>query len=523
MAETERNFIQQAGQILKAIPPGRMISFIVTMTMVVGGFVALFLWTNRPDYQVLFTNLDAKDAGRIMEKLREKRVPFELKEGGSAVLVPDEQVYELRLELASEGIPRGQNIGFEIFDDMSFGTTEFVQRLKYQQALQGELARTISGFDAVAQTRVHIVSSGDSLFAEEEKPATASVVLKLVSGRDLDQRQLQGIINLVARAVKGLKPENITVVDLAGGLLSKGHDDNRAGALSKNQFEHRHKLEREIESSIRTMLEPIIGINRVVARVSADLDFGQVNISEERYDPESIAVRSEQRQKEATSGGGMTSGSPTFQKGREGGGAASGGFSKENAVINYEMNKINKQIISSVGDIKRLSAAVIIDGPYASEKGPNGETIQKFIPRSRRDMKTFEDIIKKAIGFNESRGDQVSVSNIPFALQEEGEVVFEEKSLTWLGYAKKAGKPLLNIVLVALFFLLAVRPFKRWMSQTGEYIQRTALSQGDDALRISSDSAQGNIAQGRGQLNDISKSQPDEAAEVIRGWIKQGS
>ena len=516
MAETERNFIQQVGQILKAIPPGRMISFILTMTMVVGGFVALFLWTNRPDYQVLFTNLEAQDAGRIMEKLREKRVPFELKEGGSAVLVPDEQVYQLRLELASEGIPRGQNIGFEIFDDMSFGTTEFVQRLKYQQALQGELARTISEFDSIAQTRVHIVSSGDSLFAEAEKPSTASVVLRLVSGRDLDQRQLQGIINLVARAVKGLKPENITVVDMSGGLLSKGHDDDRAG-LSKNQFDHRHKLEREIEGSIRTMLEPIIGINRVVARVSAELDFGQVSIVEEKYDPESIAVRSEQRQKEA-----KTSGSPDLKKSQGGGGAASGGFNKENAVINYEMNKINKQITSSVGDIKRLSAAVIIDGPYTSEKGPSGATIEKFVPRSRREMKTFEDIIKKAIGFNDARGDQVNVSNIPFALKEEGEILFEEKSPPWLGYAKKTVKPLLNIVLIALFFLLAVRPFKKWMSQTGEYIQRAALSQGDDVLSISGDSETGRIPQGREQLNNISKSQPDAAAEIIKGWINQG-
>ncbi|MFH1491044.1 MAG: flagellar basal-body MS-ring/collar protein FliF [Pseudomonadota bacterium] len=526
MAENERNFIQQFGQILKAVPPGRMVSFVITFAMVVGGFIAILLWVNRPDYQALFTNLDPADAARITEKLREKQVPFQLKEGGSAVLVPDEQVYQLRLELASEGIPRGQNVGFEIFDKVGFGTTEFVQKLKYQQALQGELARTITEFDSIAQARVHIVSPGDSLFAEAEKPSTASIVLRLVPGRALDQRNLQGIINLVARAVEGLKPENITVVDMAGGLLSKGHDDDIAGSLSKSQFEHRQKMERSIERRIQTMLEPIIGMNRVVARVSAELDFGQVSILEEKFDPDSIAVRSEQREKEtSTAGGESASGSPDLQTSLVKGGNSmtAGGFKKENAVINYEMNKINKQVTGSVGDIKRLSAAVIIDGPYAQEKNPKGDTVQKFVPRSRPEMKTFEDIIKKAIGYNEERGDQVSVSNIPFALQEVEEVVAAEKGSSLLGYARKLTKPLVNVILIALFFLLAVRPFKKWMSQTGEYIQRAALPQGGAIPRIPNEMPQDSRTQaGREQLTNISSSQPDVAAEIIRSWIKEG-
>ncbi len=150
MAETDKNSIQQFTDILKAIPAGKKISLAITFSLVVGGFIALLLWTNRPNYQILFTNLDAADAGRITEKLRENRVSFQLKEGGSAILVPDDMVYQLRLEMAGEGIPRGQNVGFEIFDEMSFGTTEFVQKLKYQQALHGELARTIMQFDAVS-------------------------------------------------------------------------------------------------------------------------------------------------------------------------------------------------------------------------------------------------------------------------------------------------------------------------------------------------------------------------------------
>lgn len=527
MAETERNFIQQFIQVIKAIPPGKKISFTLTILLVIGGFAALLFWANRPDFQVLFSNLETADAGRITEKLNEKKVPFQLKEGGSAVLVPDEMVYQLRLDLASEGIPRGHNIGFEVFDDMPFGTTEFVQKLKYQQALQGELARTIMQFDAVDRARVHIVSSGDSLFAEPEKPATASVVLRLHAGRALDQRQLQGIINLVARAVKGLSPENVTVVDMAGGLVSKGTDGDTVTASSRTQFEHQQKLEKSFERRIQTMLEPIVGLNKVVVRVSAELDFERINVLEERFDPDSVVVRSEQKQTESSGGSkAVPSGSPDLQTQVYGGESRAGGsgksYQRENSVINYEINKVNRQITNSVGGIKRLSAAVIIDGPYVSEKGAEGTVSQKFLPRSRREMKTFEDIIKKAIGFNEARGDQVSVSNVSFALQEE-EAAFQEKGPTWMEYARKAAKPSLNGLLILLFFLLAIRPFKKWLDRTGETLASRALPRGEDVPRLSGQGGDGQMdLDGRDRLLDVTRSNPDAVAQVIRNWISEG-
>ncbi|MBW1765077.1 MAG: flagellar M-ring protein FliF, partial [Deltaproteobacteria bacterium] len=447
MAINGENFIQ----VLKAIPPGKKISFVITMGIVIGGFVALILWTNRPDYQVLFSNLDTGDASKISEKLREKRVLFQLKDGGRAILVPDEEVYQLRLELASEGIPRGNSIGFEIFDNMSFGTTEFVQKLKFQQALQGELARTIMQFDVIDKARVHIVPSGDSLFAKPEKPSTASVIIRPQTGKKLNQRQLQGIINLVACAVEGLKPENVSVVDMSGGMLSKGQDEDGVSNFASTQFDYQKRLEDSLVKRIQTMLEPVVGLNRVVARVSAEVNFRQVNISEEKYDPDSVVVRSEQRQQESSSSGkSRTSGSPdtkfqVYQSQGEGTGSSADNFQKENSVINYEINKVNTQIIDSIGDIKRLSTAVIIDGPYVSEKDADGNMVPKFIPRNRKEMKSFEDIIKKAVGFNEVRGDQVNVSNIAFSLQEKEESFVETKP-GWLDYVKKGSKPIFNIL-----------------------------------------------------------------------------
>lgn len=531
MAEegTSRSFVQQTIDLLKSMPPARRASLAVTLLLVVGGFVALLFWTNRPDYQVLFSNLATDDAAKITEKLKEMRIPFQLKEGGSAVLVPEENVYQLRLDLASEGLPRGNAVGFEIFDDMGFGATEFVQKLKYQQALQGELARTIMQFDTVSQARVHIVTTGDSLFAEPEKPATASVVLRLVPGQVLNRQQVQGIVNLVARAVEGLHPGNVTLVDMEGGLISKGQDGMSAGGLSRSQFEYQRNLERSLENRIQTMLEPVVGANKVVARVAAEVDFRQVNISEESFDPDSAVVRSEQVQKETSvNGQSLPSGSPdlkyqTYQSQTGGRENTSRGFEKENSVINYEINRINRQIVSSVGDITRLTAAVVIDGPYTQEKNAEGEVAQTFAPRSRREMKIFEEIVQKAIGFDEERGDQVTVTNIAFALQDEmATLAGTEAEPSWLVYAKKASRPALNLLLIGLFFLLAVRPFRKWLSQANR--QQVMLGQGENHPQLEAGSAaHRQETDQQTQLLEIAKKNPEMAAEIIRGWLAEGS
>jgi flagellar M-ring protein FliF len=530
MAEDNKNFFLQLLQVFKEIPTARKISFIVTAVLLIAGFAALIYWANRPNYQALFTNLEAGDAGKIIDKLNEKKIPFLLKEGGGAIFVPDDMVYQLRLEMASSGIPKGQNVGFEIFDNIGFGTTEFVQKLKYQQALQGELARTIMQFDSIHQARVHIVPVGDSLFAEPEKPATASVVLRMKQGRFLDQQQLQGIINLVSCAVEGLKPQNVSVVDMAGGLLSKGHDANDVGGLTQTQLDYRQKVERTLESRIQTLLEPVIGINKVIARVAAEVDFGQVNTLEEKYDPANVAVRSEQRQKETSNGTkSLPSGSPDLQTQlmpEQSGGASSESaknYLKENAVINYEINKVNRQTKSAVGDIKRLSAAVIIDGPYTAEKGADNKTIQKFTPRSKRDMKNFEDVIKKAIGFSEERGDQVNVSNIAFTLGEEIAVLAEAGRAPYQDYLKQFGKPVLNIALVLIFLLIIVRPFKRWLSQSTEYLSGRALPAGmqNAALTAGMEGAAAG-KQSKEKVLEMTRNSPDMAADIIKNWISEG-
>ena len=198
---------------------------------------------------------------------------------------------------------------------------------------------------------------------------------------------------------------------------------------------------------------------------------------------------------------------------------------KENSVINYEINKVNTQVLDASGEIKRLSAAVVIDGPYVREEGSDGEVTQKFVPRTRKDMKTFEDIVKKAIGFNESRGDQVTVSNIAFDIQKKDLILpVSENEPDWLTYAKKGFKPLSNIILVFLFFLIAIRPFRRWLSQTSEYVAAKALTQGQSQAEPSSEVAELQMRQQHKQkLLEATRNNPDVAADIIKNWINEVS
>ncbi|OPX20274.1 MAG: flagellar M-ring protein FliF, partial [Desulfobacca sp. 4484_104] len=223
--------------------------------------VLLVMISSRTDYAVLFSNLTQEDAGAIIGKLKAQKVPYQVDGGGTSIMVPKSQVYDLRLSLASEGLPQGGGVGFELFDKQTLGTTEFVQRLNFQRALQGELARTICRFPEIAEARVHIVTPKDSLFVEDQEEPSAAVVLKLRPGRTLSQAQLDGIINLVASSVEGLSPGQVTVVDMTGKILSKPQDALGAGRLTNAQIEYQQQVESALKAKVQSMLDKILGPN----------------------------------------------------------------------------------------------------------------------------------------------------------------------------------------------------------------------------------------------------------------------
>ena len=386
-------------------------------------FGALITVANKTDYRPLFANLNSEDAGEIIKKLKEQKVPYQISDDGKAVLVPSDKVYDLRLSLASEGLPQGGGVGFEIFDRKNFGMTEFVQKLNYQRALQGELSRTISQLAGVESARVHLAIPEKSLFKDAEKPATASVVLKMHSNRSLREAEVQGVVHLVASSIEGMDPDNITVLDSRGKMLSSTSPSDANSKQADARQGIQHSFEKNEEEKLQSLLDKVVGSGRSVARVSATFDFKQVEKYEERYDPETAAVRSEQRSEEKGGMSSVASGVPGVQsnmaKSPPPSGTTSGGGTKSDETLNYEVSRSTARTIEPVGTLNKVSVAILVDGKYEIPPGAKPDAKAKYLTRTPDEMQKLEALVKSAVGFNAERGDQVTVANIPF--QETGD------------------------------------------------------------------------------------------------------
>lgn len=419
-------------------------------------FFLLIYWMGRPEYSVLYDRLTPEDASRIVEKLQKDKEPFQLADNGQTILVPANRVHELRLRVAGQGILRGPGLGFELFDKTSPGQTEFVQRINYQRALQGELARTISEFPEVESARVHLVIPHRSLFIEEQVPPSAAVVLTMVQGAELNNRQVQSVVNLVASAVEGLSVDQITVSDTTGHMLYQPKAQDSIEGVTSSQLEYRLALEQSLERRINQMLSPIIGHGQVIAKVNTELDFSQRTIHKELFDPESSVVRSEQTSDESSRGqSNLETGVPEPEF--RGEGFAGQGTLQEtersSSTVNFEINREEQRIVLPVGELQRLSVAVIVDGRH--ELSPDGKSYI-FTPRSAEELQRIEQLVKNAVGFDAARGDSVQVSSISFGEPELVPVPGLADII--LSYARQFGEPILIFLLALLFLLLVVRP-----------------------------------------------------------------
>ena len=296
-------------------------------------------------------------------------------------------------------------MGFEIFDDIKIGQTDFVQRINYQRALQGELARTISEFPQVERARVHLVIPQKSLFMEEQIPPSASVVLKLKEGQKLENKQVTGIVNLVTMSVEGLETNRITVTDMKGKVLYQpDEDDSGFSGLSSAQLDYKSSMERKMEQRIQEMLMPVVGPQKIIARVNTDLDFSQRTIKKELYDPEVTVVRSEQRSEEQTKGrANLEGGVPeaNFRGDGFAGSLSTQDSNRETRTTNYEINKEEMQVITPTGAIDRITVAVIVDGTYTVDE-KTGEAV--YVPRSQEELTRITQLVKNTVGFDEARG-----------------------------------------------------------------------------------------------------------------------
>ncbi|MFQ6757155.1 MAG: flagellar M-ring protein FliF [Deltaproteobacteria bacterium] len=534
---TPKEILEQIASIAKGLSMTQKILGLVVIAVVVGGLLTLTTTGKETSYKVLFSGMNQEDAGEVVAKLKEQRIPYKLSEDGAAILVPATQVYEVRLSLAGEGLPRGGGVGFEIFNETSFGQTDFVQRLNYQRALQGELARTIRNFQQVTEARVHIATPKESVFIEDEKPPTASVSVKLRGREKLNQHEIQSIVNLVASAVPGLTTENITLVDTAGRLLYRKQAEGE-GILTGNQLEYQIKIEDTMRQKVETMLEEVVGVNRARARVTAEIDFNKVERTEEIFDPEAQVVRSEQMLTENDQRGGANpEGIPgvkgelaTFAEEGEAGAGSGAGYNRNNVTRNYEISKQTKHTQDKGGAVKRLSIAVMVDGSYEKSVDKDGKTSLKYQPRSPEEMQNLDKLVKNAIGYNEERGDQVEVASLPFALSSvpEPEPDPMEK---WRAMTEWLAMPLVYLLVAVLVILFVVKPFlkllasKQLESRAGGIAPR-AGGHGPAIGGIAAEEEEDLSLAPRGltdqeRIYRLAQSDPDRAADLVRRWLRE--
>ncbi|MBN1301150.1 MAG: flagellar M-ring protein FliF [Melioribacteraceae bacterium] len=371
-----------------------LISGISVVSIILLGF--LFAFLNEPNYMVLYSNLAESDASKVIEQLNADKVQYKIEDGGSTITVADDKVYESRLKLASKGIPSSGMIGYEIFDKSSMGMSEFMQKLNFKRALEGELARTISQQEGIQAARVHIVFPEKSIFKEEQKPPTASVVLKVTD--PLSKENVNSIVNLVSSSVEGLEKNKVTLIDTQGNLLSQQYDEQDFGISTSRQYEIKQSIERYLVRKSQAMLDNVLGYSNSMIQVDVELNFDLVEKTMQLYDPESQVAISEQTIKNESTGSNMVDSSAQITK---------------NSTTNYEISSTIEKVVQGTGNIKRMSVAAVIND-VKREVAEGKETTIVYEPRSREQLDKLEVLIKNAVGLVEERGDKFSLVNIPF-------------------------------------------------------------------------------------------------------------
>jgi flagellar M-ring protein FliF len=516
MAGLERLF-----EGLGALPLSKKMSFLTIMIISIASMFILYTWIQKADYQVLYSNLSEDDAGKIVQELTAGKIPYQLAAG--SVLVPSNKVYDVRLQLASQGIPQGGGVGFEIFDNTNFTTSEFVQKLNFRRALEGELARTIRSLSGVEQARVHLAVPDKSIFAfsAEKAQATAAVFVSLNQGRRLSSREVDGIVHLVSSSVEDLRPNNITVVDSKGELLSKPGDDS-VMSLSSTQMDYRQSFEKNMSLKILGILEPVVGAGRIKAKVSSDFDFTRSERTEEIFDPDGVVVRSEQKSTEKSSSGGGPAGIPgtasNLPGGASAGTSASGAQSqKQDEMINYETSKTVKRTIESPVTLERITVAILIDGILPSQKD-SIENPDKYVVHSEEDVKYYEDIIKKTIGYSEDRGDEISLSIMPFKEVEQVEMGEAETDIMPMVFTVL--RYFAPVAVALLFFLLVLKPLIGSLSKVPPRAATAAALAGGEQARLEEELKPKEIPVEK-QVIEWANKNPQQAAGVVKSWLEE--
>ncbi len=530
MAAIFANAANQIKMFWASISMSQRVLVATLATVMVAVFIGLIVWLSRPEFGALYTNLNPEDANRVIKNLDAQKIPYRLEQGGTAIMVPQDQVHSLRIRIAGDNLLTGQGVGFEVFDEVKVGQTDFVQKITYRRALEGELARTITEFPSVESARVHLVIPNRSLFIEDQQKPSASVLLKLSGSKKMENRDVQSIVNLVTMAVEGLDKTRISIADTSGKVLYQPEEEGSVDGLTRTQFEHKIVTQQNLERRIEELLQPVIGAGRVIARVNADLNFSQKTIRKELYDPEKTVVRSEQRSEESTQGRASIEGGvpdPNFRGDGPNGNVSTQNLSRETRTTNFEINKEEQNIVSTVGDIDRLTVAVIVDGTYT--KAEDGKMV--YTPRTDEEMKRIRQLVAGAVGFSSSRGDTIEVSSIAFNGMD---IPADESAASVIAdYALRFGKPMLNALLVFLFLIMVVRPvvlalirpkvegkMLEGLEGLPQSEERLALVEDDDEA-LAATAVLEKIEDIKAHSLQLSEQNMEQAVGIIKSWLRE--
>ena len=501
----------------------------LSIALITGGTLALLVnLASRPQYTTLYSELSPSDAQTIVEQLRSRQVPFKLTHAGTTIQVPLPRVYDMRLELAAQGLPSAGPVGFEVFNDSGLGLTPFQEKVRFRRALEGELSRTISQIDSIEFARVHINIPERAVFRREQKKASAAVVVKLRGGRALGVSETAGIGHLVSAAVDGLVADQVTLLDTKGRLLARAGSSDGEG-LATAAFDAQRVIEKNLSERAQTLLDAALGEGRSVVTVSALIDRRRIEENQDRINPDETAVLSEQvteeeRSESSASAGGVP-GTPTNVPGGAGATTAAGPPSTETvtrATTNFEVSRTKSHTVIPMGSLQSLSVAVLVDGNYTTPEAAPGEEEAAppkpvYEPRSAEEIGQITQIVQRAVGFNEERGDQIAVQNLQFRspLQDVGSAaslpLWRSPELFPLLPSVARTLALLGGIVMLIFFVL--RPALKQLSVANVIASGPTQQQGETGMLELP--KQGEL------VIPISKDDARLAANTMRQWLRE--
>lgn len=525
-----------------ALSSTKKLTLILGIAAVFAILVGAWIWSRPPEYRVLFSNYNEKDGGAIVGALQQMNIPYKVGEGGNSILVPSEQVYDLRLKLAQQGLPKGGNVGFELMDNQKLGISQFAEQINYQRSVEGELAKTIQALGPVAEARVHLAIPKPSVFIREQEKPSASVMLTLHPGRLLDGAQVGAVAHLVSSSIPNMPLKNVTVLDQHGNLLTSNLQDSMNSGLNPTQLSYLGQIEQGYSKRIESILSPIVGKENVRAQVTASIDFSQAEQTAETYrpnpNPTESAVRSQQSTESNGTDGQPPSGVPGALSNQPPGAAsapivaplpaqqnnAASSNSHKESTVNYELDKTVRHVKFQVGSIKRLSAAVVVNYRKVADKN-TGESSLK--PLTAQEMAQINNLVKEAMGYSGDRGDTLNVVNASFNGEGQQETSFWQKPEN-IAKAEELLKFLIIVGVILFIVMGVIRPVLRDMLPRPD----PSVTFGPDGqvlgvhgVPVIADDDGGGESDAYEEIlrmiKEMAKNDPRMVSTVIKEWINQ--